>query len=212
MIGVSVQPIEKLAFSSEVLADIPEFADIKGRRIYNFAFAPAGGEKAPYADLKPYDGAQILSWFCDPAENVVQPGMVRFTNRLGGRVCVLASTLDQNQSSNLYCCRKQKMLLRILNWLRGEPLPAAADASNVWLLVRNTPEGTLFCVTALCADGRHDIPLEVSGKFRDAEITELDDDGKWHPAAVERPTPGLLVLKGEFKSMRMRIFQVRPQE
>ncbi|MBP5638133.1 MAG: hypothetical protein J6X55_01545 [Victivallales bacterium] len=209
LIGVTTERLTKYAFNGENLADgIPEFADITRRKMRNGAYDPAGTEGAYLGKPMPIPGAEVLTWYCKYGEPV-QPGMVRFTNRLGGRVCVIACSLSGNLSSNLLNYRKQRVLRIVFNWLRGSKLPAAVEGSNTWLLVRNTPSGTLFCVTALGADGRKDVTLVIDEKYNSSDFEELDDEGQWHPADIERLADDRLVLKGDFKNLRMRVFRAK---
>lgn len=206
-LGVRTERLEKYNFSFEKIADIPEFQHIKGRLIYNLAFQPAGGEKALYLKLIPEQGCDVLSYYGNQIQPELQPGMVRFTNHSGGRVCIIASCLSGNNSSNIYSYRKKEMVRIVLEWLRGESFPATVrNAPNVWLLCRKTETELIFYLTNLTADIMDGLDLRIPADLEDAEFEELDLNGNWGKIQVCSRN-GTVNLPGIFFPQKMRIFR-----
>ena len=207
LIGTGVEPLDEYRFSQETIADLPEFRHIRGRLIYNYAFKPSGTEKASYVKLVPQPGCEILSYYGNTRQSDLMPGMVRFVNKNGGRICVLATSIAGNKSSNLYSYRKKEMLRRIIEWLRQRPLPAViAGKPNVWLLVKDTDDAALFYLTNLNADLLERIGIFAAPEFHSAQWQELSDDGVWNPLQVVSNGERIL-LPGCLTPLRMRVFR-----
>ena len=210
LIGVSIKPVAKYLFVGEKICRLPIFEGIKGNYIYNLAFAPAGSENAvQYKNPVPLKGAEILSYFIDPDENFMQPGMVRFTNKLGGRVCVLASTMTFNRTANLFNLRKAEMLRRILEWLKQGELPAAvAHTPNCWLKVRKTDDATIIFITNLSTATRKTIPVYLAKELQNKPVKELRSNGSWKAVEVEKTADGAFIFKGVYHPVQMRVFKI----
>ena len=207
-LGVKTERLKKYHFSFEKIADLPEFQHIKGRLIYNLAFQPAGGEKALYLKLIPEHGCEVLSYFGNSLQPELQPGMIRFTNRFGGRICIIASCLSGNNSSNIYSYRKKEMLRIVLEWLRREPFPATVlNAPNIWLLNRKTDSDMIFYITNLTADTMDGLTLRVSAELEHTGFEELDPDGNWRRTEVQSGA-GTIKIPGTFHPQKMRIFRI----
>ena len=210
LIGVQLKPVEGAIFQ-EKMSDIPLFDGIRGRRIPIRIHNPAGNEAGIiYRQLVPLKGAEALSHFLGLGEQPVQPGMVRFTNSLGGRVCVLAYAVAGNFASNLFSLRKQEMLRRVLEWLRGESLPAAVSGTpNVWLLVRECSGHTLIFITNLSTADRTGLPVYLSASLMNRKIEELQLDGSWRQIHVQQDSSTRIVrIPGDFRPVRMRVFRI----
>ena len=210
LIGVSVKPVAKYLFVGEKICRLPIFDGIKGNFVYNLAFAPAGSENAvQYKNPVPQKGAEILSYFVDPEENFMQPGMVRFTNKLGGRVCVLASTMTFNRTANLFNLRKAEMIRRVLEWLKKGELPAAvARIPNCWLKVRKTDDATIIFITNLSTAPRKDIPIYLAKELQGKPAKELCGNDRWKKVEVEKTADGAYIFKGVTQPVQMRVFKV----
>ena len=137
------------------------------------------------------------------------PGMVRYVNPGGGRIGIIAASVAGNKSSNLYSYRKKEMIRILIEWLRNSPLPAvAANLPNLWVLVKNTPDGSLFYLTNLNADVLEPVTLFIAPEFRPARFEELSDDGAWQTVQTSVEN-GQLVLPGNIPPLRMRVFRTR---
>ena len=213
LIGVQVKPVDQ-AFFREEMSDIPLFDGIRGRRIPIRIINPAGNEAGVvYNRLVPLKGAESLSHYLDGNGQPVQPGMTRFTNSLGGRVCVLASGIAGNFASNLFSLRKQEMLRRVFEWLRGESLPAVVSGTpNVWLLVRECPGHTLIFITNLSTADRTGLPVYLSPGLMNRKIEELQLDGSWRQINVRQDVSARTAwLPGDFRPVQMRVFRIETQ-
>jgi hypothetical protein len=136
MIGADVMPGGDPKFLYEGLSDTADFQDIKGSIMYNFLFfGPVGTEGGSYFQLNPLDGAKILTNFMDGEEKPVTPGMIRFENKLGGRVAITAFDLKNNSSSAVINYKKKEIMRQTIEWLGQEPLP---------IFVRYLPN--IFCI------------------------------------------------------------------
>jgi hypothetical protein len=182
LIGAEVIPGSKATFSHEGIRDIADFENIKGRLMYNFIFAPAGSEGGSFYELKPLNDAEILTDFLDPSESPVIPGMIRFENKLGGRVAITAFDLENNESSAVFNYRKKEVVRRTIEWLGRSPLPVfVAKTPNVFCIFNRskTSSQAIVTITNLSTDTYDSIDLEVSPEWIGSSIEQLNDDGKW---------------------------------
>lgn len=209
MLGVRTERLDEYRFSQEKILDLPEFSHIRGRLIYNYAFKASGTEKADYMRLIPLPGCEVLSYYGNIEDDKLMPGMVRYVNPGGGRIGIIAASVAGNKSSNLYSYRKKEMIRILIEWLRNSPLPAvAANLPNLWVLVKNTPDGSLFYLTNLNADVLEPVTLFIAPEFRPARFEELSDDGAWQTVQTSVEN-GQLVLPGNIPPLRMRVFRTR---
>ena len=182
LIGAEVVPGGKATFCHEGIRDVADFKDIKGRLMYNFLFAPAGSEGGSFYELKPLDEAEILTDFLDPSENPVIPGMIRFENKLGGRVAITAFDLDNNESSAVFNYRKKEVVRRTIEWLGRSPLPVCVTKiANVFCIFNksNANDQAVVTITNLSTDTYESIDLNVAPEWIGSSIEQLNDDGKW---------------------------------
>ena len=187
LIGAEVVPGGKAAFCHEGIRDIADFEDIKGCLMYNFLFAPAGSEGGSFYELKPMADAEILTEFLDPSENPVIPGMIRFENKLGGRVAVSAFDLTANESSAVFNYRKKEIVRRTIEWLGRSALPVyVTKMPNVFCIFNKskTNDQAVVTITNLSSDTYDSIDLEVAPEWINSSIEQLDNDGKWLVAQV----------------------------
>lgn len=205
--GVRTENPPKYDFSYEFLADIPDFARIKGRKLYNYASIAVATEASQYRRLVPMPGTETLSYLADHACKPVQPGICRFVNRQGGRIGVLACSLKDNVSSNMLCHRKMQMLQILVEWLRGSELPArVSNAPNVWIQARETSDELILAVTSLTLSRLQDVEIAVSQDYQGA-VEELGEDGAWHEAKIQRM--GTFLVIQELQTQNPRIFKIQ---
>ncbi|WP_372936815.1 hypothetical protein, partial [Mariniphaga sediminis] len=99
LIGADVLPGVEPKFLYEGVRDDAGISDIEGSIMYNLLIFVVATEGGSYVMLKPAKSAKILTDFLDADENPVTPGMMRFENKLGGRVAITAFDLNNNSSS-----------------------------------------------------------------------------------------------------------------
>lgn len=212
LIGVSVKPVREL-FNGEIICDLPMFKGIKARTISNSVLNPAGNEgSGSHRNLIPRKGAEILTYYPKPGSSeMAQPGIVRFTNALGGRVCVVAARFTENYSANIFSLRKQKVITAILNWLNGATLPAVVkETPNMWLLIRRTPQESYFILTNVSTGSRRNVRLLINQEYAGRSFEELQSDGSWKKVNVKFDASGeICTIPGEHRAVFTRVFRVK---
>lgn len=208
LLGVEVEKLDALAISEEYILPAAGVEHPAGRKIYNMAFAPAGGEGARYAKLIS-QGAEVLTEYRDPAGRAVQPGLTRFVNREGGRVAVMGCCLMQNNSSNIFSYRKKEVLRSLYRWLNGgTPLPAAAlDAPNTWLLFNRKPGQAVIMLNNLTSDPLRKTEIALAPEWLSGGIRELGPDGAWRELEASQRESSV-ILPGECLPKEPRIFKI----
>ena len=182
LIGSGVSLGGKAAFCHEGLRELADFKGIKGRLMYNFIFAPAGSEGGSFYELKPADGAEILTDFLDPDENPVIPGMLRFENKLGGRVAITAFDLTGNESSAVFNYRKKEVVRRVVEWLGNSQLPVYVNKIPNAFCIFNRDKSNQYAivtVTSLSTDPHDSLSLSLAPEWLDSDIELMNDKGKW---------------------------------
>src|SRR5665647_1740191 len=123
MIGAEATPGGKALFLYESYRTEIGYQNITGDLMYNYIIAPAGQEGGSFYELQPVKGAEIITDFLDPSEKPVIPGMIRFENKLGGRIAITAFDLGDNRSSSQFNYRKKEIIRQTIEWLGKEKLP-----------------------------------------------------------------------------------------
>ncbi|MBO7741584.1 MAG: hypothetical protein J6S21_03435 [Victivallales bacterium] len=206
-LGVKIRIADMIPAVEEYILDNAPADFSRGRRIYNNAFAPAGSEGAQYAEIQA-DGAEVLTVYRGPFDSVVQPGLTRFINSLGGRIVVMGCAF-LNESSNLFCYRKRELMRRLICWLAEDELPASVlNAPNIWMLFREAENAACIMVNNLCPDPLEKLELEVADCWKDAHVEELNSDGEWTAAECTRQGKNL-TISGTGSFMHPRIFRLK---
>ena len=131
-------------------------------------------------------GAEAVAVFyaTDPA-SVVQPSFTLFTNRIGGRVAVMAVNLKGCVSPNVFSFAKRDLLARIFRDIGGEnAVPARVlDRANVSLLANEDAESgrLLLHFANLSCDTAHSVLLEV-GERHAGRPVEILRGSEWRKA------------------------------
>ena len=188
LIGAGVSPGKGADFCFEGLRDSKNFSNIQGSLMYNLIFAPAGSEGGSFYILQPSDKSEILTDFLDSGEKPVIPGMVRFENRLGGRVAITAFDLNGNRSSTVFNYKKKELLRQTIEWLGNQQLPVfVKDLPNVFCIFNRSDTGNhgIATIISLCADPFSSFSLDVSDEWLPARVELLDGKGKWGKLEVE---------------------------
>lgn len=205
LMGVKVTTGDPIPAVEELILPAAGVPEIRGKLMYNFAYAPSGSEAAEYAKLE-LDGAEMLTSYRGPGQRVLQPGLTRFVNELGGRVAVMGCSVSNN-SSNLYNYRKKAILARLLEWLNGEPLDAVIrNAPNAWMLFNKNEERAIMMVTNLSPDEIECPAIALAPKWQHCSVAELDESGEWKPSEA-RVEEGTLRLPGPARYLKPRIFR-----
>lgn len=190
MIGAEVNPGTGANFCYEGIRDTIGFQNIKGKLMYNLIFAPAGSEGGSFYKLQPVDQAEIITDFLDPEEKPVIPGMIRFENKLGGRVAITAFNLNGNRSSAVINYKKKELVRQTIEWLGKQPLPVfVRNLPNVFCIFNQSKSKGYAVVTiiSLSSDTFDSFSLNIAPEWSNSKIELLDREGQWQPALVENP-------------------------
>lgn len=189
MIGADVLPGSQPKFLYEGIRNTADFKDITGKIMYNlliFFVATEGGE---YVELKPLENAEVLTDFLDAEpEKPVTPGMIRFVNKLGGRVAITAFDLNNNSSSAVINYKKKEIMRQMIEWLGNEPLPVFVKHQPNMFCVFNRSKSNDYAIVAivsLCSDPFDSISLEVAPEWVNSKFELLNSEGIWDTINVE---------------------------
>ncbi len=188
MIGSDVIPGVQPEFYYEGIRDDAGFKDINGKLMYNFLIFVVATEGGSFVQLKPLEGAKILTDFLDGDENRVTPGMIRFQNKLGGRVAITAFDLNNNSSSAVINYKKKEIMRQTIEWLGAEPLPVfVKDLPNIFCILNRSRlnDYAIAVIISLCSDPFNSISLEVAPEWLDAKLEHLSINGTWDKIKVE---------------------------
>lgn len=209
LIGVDVRPLSKLLASTEKILPAAGVPHVRGSKIYNLSFLLPAGPGDVYVQLE-LKGADELVSFLDPRGTSIGPQLTRYVNRLGGRIGVIAASI--NNSASFYSYRKREVIRTLLKFLNGGDLPCTVlKAPNVWLLCNKAKDDSflLLNIVNLCSDTLDGMELLLAPKYRGAAVLELDASGEWHAANIET-TSEVTFIKGAFRHLATRIFKIWP--
>ena len=211
LLGATLKAVPSIPAVEEYILDNAPGDLSRGRRIYNFAYAPSGSESAQYAEMSAHNGAEILTEYRNPHDESIQPGMIRFVNRLGGKVAVMGCSVF-NESSNFFNYRKKELLRNVLDWLNDEPLPAAIlNAPNMWVLFRKKGDTAYMMITNLSPDQTECLEVALGRQWQDKKIYELDAEGLWQPVQY-RQQSNIYIISGSSYYLTPRIFCLTPEK
>ena len=183
MIGARVFFGDRANFCFEKIVS-PE--DGGGTLIYNNLFTWNGEERDAFCRLQPLNGAEVLSYFTDGAEQPICPGMLRFVNAAGGEILLCALSVNVRCTSEIYNVRKQMLLQRELYRMSGASnsmLPMASGLHNCFMIANRERRGAFLLLTVipLGTDEESELLLNLPEAFRREEVEVLDENGSWRP-------------------------------
>lgn len=187
-IGAEVSPGKGANFCYEGICDPKTHSNIEGELMYNLIFAPAGSEGGSFYVLKPLSGAERITEFLDSEEKPVIPGMIRFINKLGGRVAITAFDLNGNRSSTVLNYKKKELLRQTIEWLDQKPLPVfVKNLPNIFCIFNRSQSGNeaVITITSLSSDPADSFLLDLSPEWLNSAIKLLSENGEWKPMEVE---------------------------
>jgi hypothetical protein len=181
-LGAEVSLGQEANFCYEGVTDPSKFSNINGQLMYNLIFAPAGSEGGSFYVLKPGHQTEIVTSFLDAEEKPVIPGLVRYENKLGGRIAITAFDLNGNRSSTVFNYKKKELIRQTIEWLGFENLPFyIKDLPNVFCIYNRSNKGDFAIITviSLCADPFKTFVLDTSPEWFNSTVEILTADGKW---------------------------------
>ena len=116
------------------------------------------------------------------------PGMIRFENKLGGRVAITAFDLNNNSSSAVINYKKKEMMRQMIEWLGNEPLPVFVKHQPNMFCIFNRSKSNDYAVVvviSLCSDPFDSISLDVAPEWIDSKFELLNNKDTWDNIKVE---------------------------
>jgi hypothetical protein len=156
--------------------------------MYNFLLFVVATEGGSFFQLKPLAGAEILTNFLDGEEKPVTPGMIRFENKLGGRIAITALDLTNNGSSAVINYKKKEIMRQTIEWLGQEPLPIfVKHLPNIFCIYNKSISNNeaIVVLINLCSDTFESISIDLAPAWQNATFEWLNDAGDWDPKTVE---------------------------
>jgi hypothetical protein len=163
-----------------------QFPNIKNRLMYNYAWAFNKRNKDCFYQMKPLAGAEVVTEFLNSRNESFYPAMTRFENKLGGRVAVMAYSLDDGyintRSISLFNYSKKELIRSMIEWLGKEPLPVyVKDVPNAFCIFSHskTKDYSVVVVTGLNSDTFDRFTLAVAPEWQGAKVQLLNNEGIW---------------------------------
>lgn len=164
------------------------YRDIQNRLMYNYVWA-FGKSRDAFFQIRPHDGAEVLTDFLDSSNKPSFPGLIRFKNKAGGRVAVMSFNLDDSytnsRSISLFNYSKKVLLRETIEWLADEPLPVFVEKLPNVFCIFTRAEANDYAVVVLsnlCSDTFESIPLALAPEWRRGKCDILSQSGDWRPA------------------------------
>jgi len=205
LLGAKIFPGQTADFCYEGVRTPEVYPSMQGRLMYNLIFSPAGSEGGSFFELQPSADAAVITDFLDPQERPVIPGMIRYENKWGGRVAVMAFKLSGNRSSALFNYKKKELVRHTIEWLGKRPLPVFVRQTPNVMCIFNQARSNVYAVATLISlnsDPYDSLALDVAPEWIKAKIELLQADGRWKPAAVQR--------KGRTLTVKTRLERMAP--
>lgn len=191
MIGAEVSTGKQANFCYEGIRDLKNYTNITGNLMYNLIFAPAGSEGGSFFVMKPSNQAEIITDFLDAEEKPVIPGMLRFENKLGGRIAITAFDLTGNLSSTVFNYKKKELVRQTIEWLGKQPLPVfVKDLPNVFCIFNRSEAGNYSMITIinLSSDSVNSFSLDIAPELKGSTVELMNENGQWKSLATNTNT------------------------
>lgn len=186
--------------------------DLGAREVICEAFATDGyGKNMPCAHMLARGNGKMLRLFnldddCEIIteayafrKNKISPAMTRFTNKLGGKITVMAITLNGNFSQSLFNYRRQRLLHRLINDCSDE-ICYVKEAARVYVIMNKAKSDAdfigLLTLTNLSSDSLDYAELKLSSEFNKfSKILSLNIEGEWEEINYEKTDDGIKLLE-----------------
>lgn len=209
LLGAEVEHLEKLMAMAERILPAADAPRVQGKLLYNLASVLPASSNEKFVKLHPHEGAETLVEYLDPNDVPISASVLRFTNRAGGRIGILAGTITE--SAAFYNYRKREVIRCLIEFLDGgDVIPAMAlDAPNIWVLCNRVVDESyiLLSIVNLSPDTLEQLKLRISPAWRGRQIQELDANGIWDNPRTATDDE-ILVLDVNFECFRTRIFKI----
>ena len=144
-------------------------------------------------DMKTAQTAQIKSDICRYDHKALFPGMVSYSNSMGGTIVSLAYPFDGKEQffMGFFNIFRRIMVQRILLDMAGSDDFAFVEEPIMHIYRARTENGLLLAVFNVTADPTGKIVLRLpSGQINPKSLLQLYDDGSWRNAVVQTDGDG----------------------
>jgi len=169
------------------------FPAIQNRLMYNYAWAFNKENKDCFYEIKALNGAEILSQFLNSRNEPFYPAMIRYENKLGGRVAVMSYNLNDNyintRSISMFNYSKKELMRQTIEWLGKEPLPVfVKNIPNVFCIFSRSKKDNyaIIAVTGLNSDTYNSFSLDVADEWADSYVQSLTEKGIWQTIKIKK--------------------------
>ena len=149
-------------------------------------------------------GVEIISEGVTFQKEFLTSAMVRFENKLGGRVVVMGMTLENNQSHSLLNYRRQRLFHELLKWCSDSYI-FVKNQPNIYIVVnmsqnvKTTEFLGMLTLNNLGEDSVDNVILNLPKKWQMAkEYLILDKNSDWVKGKIEKKD-NELIINEEFK-------------
>lgn len=156
---------------------------------------------AVFAAFKLKPGAEVLADFRNTEFETTGTSVYYFENRLGGRIGVMARSVDASPHMSIYSPRKQELLHNLFVRLSGGRIAVTAPKTpSTYLLAAEKNGELLVALNNLAGEPRDDIDLRFAPEWDASSVELMDEDGAWKPLpknySFEPMVPCFLRVKG----------------
>lgn len=132
-------------------------------------------------------------------DDLITVSMTRFENDLGGRVVVIGTSIEGNQSQSLYNYRRQKLIQDMVIWLGGDYVMVKNDPRIYPIMNQLKNEDSdyygMLTLENLSEDPRSSIILHLPEVWRKpSSVSVLERDGKWSDVNFIHTDDGMEIL------------------
>ena len=168
------------------------YENIKNRMMYNYDWAFNSENKNSFYQINQFIDAEVITDFLDSKNQPSHPGIIRFENKLGGRIAIMAFNLNDSytcsRSIAIFNYSKKEIIRQLIEWLGKESLPVfIKDSPNIFCIFNRSKLNNYAIVTVinLCSDTFDDITLDIAPEWINSRLELMNNNGEWGRVAIE---------------------------
>ena len=135
--------------------------------------------------------AEVVSEEYTYKKDFVSPAMIRFKNKLDGKIVIMGETLENNNSQSLFNYRRKRLFEQMLLWCCDD-FAFIREEPNLFTVVnepqdtdKNSPLG-IITITNLSADTVSGVLIHIPKRWLSAKkYFLLDINGEWKEKNVK---------------------------
>ncbi len=192
-----------------------QYEGINNRLMYNYTWAFNRQNSDSFYQIQSLPGAEVITDFLNTRNEPLFPAMIRFKNRLGGRVAIMAFNLNDNyvhsRSIALFNYTKKALMRQTIEWLGNEQLPVfVKHIPNTFCIFNRSKTGdyAVVVITGLSSDTFDPVTMEMANEWTGARFELLNDLGEWSNVQVERQNRTITV-KTRLTAMNPVVLRLR---